>query len=70
MDKNIFYIYNEQNEVVEIRTKIFNQMVPMYVIQYPQPRKSPTDKIRYRCEMVDEKKFYSQSPLPTSFLPA
>jgi len=58
-NKNTFYIYDKNQKIVEIRTKIVNLSTPMYVIQYPLPRKN-NERIRYRSEMVDEKKFYSQ----------
>jgi hypothetical protein len=58
-NKNTFYIYDKNQEVVEIRTRVVNQARPMYVIQYPQPRRSPVDRIRYRSEIVSEEKFYS-----------
>ena len=56
---NTFYIYDKNNQVVQIRTRTVNTNTPIYVIQYPSPRKTPDDKIRYRTEFVDEKKFYT-----------
>lgn len=58
-NKNTFYIFDKNQKIVEIRTKIVNLSSPMYVIQYPLPRENINDRIRYRSEMVDEKKFYS-----------
>jgi hypothetical protein len=58
-EKSMFYVYDKNNQVVQIRTKIMNTQRPIYVIQYPFPRKSPEDRIRYRSEFVDEHKFYA-----------
>ncbi len=54
-----YYVYDKDNQVSQIRTKLMNHKPPLYVIQYPLPRKNSTDKIRYRSEIVDEMKFYS-----------
>jgi len=59
MDRNnTFHVLNETQQVIEIRTRIMTQNPPLYVIQYPEPRRSPTDRIRYRSEFVNEKRFY------------
>jgi len=55
-----YYVYDKNNQVSEIRTKLMNHNPPLYVIQYPLPRKGPMDKISYRSEFVNEMKFYSK----------
>jgi hypothetical protein len=58
-NKNIFYVYDNNQEIKEIRTRVLNQSAPMYVIQYPMPRRGPNDdKIRYFSKIVDEATFY------------
>lgn len=57
-EKTTFYVYDKNNQVVQIRSRTMNTSRPIYVIQYPSPKRFPDDKIRYRSEFVDEKKFY------------
>jgi hypothetical protein len=54
-----FYVYDNNKNVIQIRTKLNTHNPPMYVIQHCIPRKSSTDKIQYRSEIVDEKRFYT-----------
>jgi len=59
---SMYYVYNQQNEVIQIRTRINHLSNPMYIIQYCEPSLSG-EKIRYRTEIVDKKKFFT----PVSF---
>lgn len=54
-----YYVYDENNQVIEIRTKLMTGSVPKYIIQYPSSRKSPNEKIRYRYQIVSEETFYN-----------
>ena len=54
-----YYVYDQNQQVVQIRTKLMNHDRPLYIIQYSTPRTSSTERIRYRTEFVDETKFYS-----------
>jgi hypothetical protein len=55
MSQNIFYVYNSDNKIKEIRTRILNHTPPLYVIQKPIQK---SNKIQYSVEMVTEKQFY------------
>ena len=54
----IQYIYDKDNQVVEIRTRLMNHDRPLYVIQYPCKRENPSDCIRYRTKFVSKTLFY------------
>jgi hypothetical protein len=54
-DQNTFYIYDENHKVKEIRTRITNRSLPLFVIQKPIQKEN---KIQYKVEIVSEQKFY------------
>jgi hypothetical protein len=56
-----YYIYNENHQVIQIRTRLNHLQHPLYVIQHCQPQNpsfTRNEKIQYRTEFVDEKRFY------------
>jgi hypothetical protein len=55
MERNIFYVYDENKNVKEIRTRLMNHNPPTYIIQKPVQKEN---KIQYSFEVVHSNKFY------------